>query len=175
MREIKICDINNIKINNDIKLLFKNKNEISLKAWSFLYNILKEYDINLLKEQITYNEYGKPYLKNKQVYFNISHSKNLIAIIISDVECAIDIQIVENKKAHDKYIKKILSDDEKEIYNNHLDKISYFYELWTKKETYYKYLGTGINISDLLKINNYEGIETKEIYHLDDKYFLSFK
>ena len=47
-----------------------------------------------------------------------------------------------------------LSDNEKVIYNSHLDKISYFYELWTKKETYYKYLGTGINISDLSKIKN---------------------
>lgn len=175
MKEIKTSDINNININNDIRLLLKNKNDVSLKAWSFLYDILQKYNINLLKEQIVFNEFGKPYLKTKKIYFNISHSKNLIAIIISDKECAIDIQYVDNKKEHDKYINKILSDNEKVIYNTHLDKISYFYELWTKKETYYKYLGTGINISDLSKIKNYEGIETKEIHHLNDKYFLSFK
>ena len=45
MKEIKTSDINNININNDIRLLLKNKNDISLKAWSFLYDILQKYNV----------------------------------------------------------------------------------------------------------------------------------
>lgn len=176
MAEIKIININDIEINDKIYTIFKGKekNLISFKAWSFLYNILKKYNIDLLQENIIYNEYGKPFLESKKLYFNISHSKNLIAIIISDKDCAIDIQYVNETKNHDKNIHNILSESEIIEYKNSDNKNNYFYMLWTKKEAVLKYCGTGINLKQLKKINNYNNVKTKLIAQDREKYYISY-
>lgn len=48
-------------------------------------------DNNIYDYNVYYNEYGKPYLDNG-LYFNISHSKNVIVCVISDREVGIDIE-----------------------------------------------------------------------------------
>mgnify|MGYP003510654450 CR=1 FL=1 len=40
------------------------------------------------------NNNGKPFIDG--IYVNISHSKDLVSVIISDTECGIDIQYVNN-------------------------------------------------------------------------------
>lgn len=127
----------------------------------YLKEILKEYHINY---DIFYNEYGKPYIKNNPIYFNISHSNEYIVIIISDKECGIDIEKIRPIKKD--IIEKICIDKEKELICN--DKS--FVEMWTKKEAYSKYKGMGYaygfkNI-DTTKIN------INSIYFLD--YIISF-
>ena len=54
----------------------------------------KEIDIN----KITYNKYGKPYYKD--FYFNISYSKNYIAVATSSLEIGIDIEEERTNKLH---------------------------------------------------------------------------
>lgn len=175
MKKIKIENINNININFDLceKLFQNEKNEISLKAWTLLSEVLKKENINLTDEEIVFNEYQKPYLLSKKVYFNISHSKSAIAIIISDSECGIDIEYLDyNKKL--KCINRILNSKEQEEYNNSDDKVLYFYKQWTIKEAYFKYLGTGIKLKDIqLDIEN-KNIKTEEITLNNEKYVVSY-
>ena len=46
-----------------------------------------------------YSEYGKPYLRGeKNLYFNISHSKNYVVCAFSDREVGIDIQVHKKGK-----------------------------------------------------------------------------
>lgn len=176
MKKIIIETIDNITVNKALcEKIFKNeKSLISLKAWSLLNTELIKENIDLMNEHIVYNTNGKPYLSNKNIYFNISHSDTVIAIIISDQECGIDIEFVDYNKNHDKYIHKILSKNEIDMYNNSDDKIKYFYKQWTKKEAYMKYNGTGIQISKLNNELEQSNIITEEITKNGKKYIFSY-
>ena len=49
--------------------------------------------------EIDYNEHGKPYLKNNELYFNISHDKNTTALVTSDKEIGVDLQYLTYKQS----------------------------------------------------------------------------
>jgi len=178
MRKVYIEKAENIIENtNLLKFITYTDSEmktISLKAWSLLSQILiTEYQLDIEKEIIIYNKYKKPYIKNSNIYFNISHSKNLIAIVIDNKECGIDIEYIDYKRDIDKLKHKVLSNKELKIYNSVKDKHKYFYKMWTKKEAYYKTIGTGIIVSELSqeqKLSN-----TRSYIYIDkkDKYYIS--
>lgn len=93
------------------------------------------------------NEYGKPYLIDQpDVHFNISHTRNAIAVIVSDKPVGIDIErvsevdisIAERYFTRNEFSYIIQSSE-------HQDKR--FYEIWTKKEAYIKYTGQGLSLS----------------------------
>lgn len=128
---------------------FKNLND--KKACALAYYLLcqglkEEYGIE--KFELEYNEFGKPYLKEKNdILFNISHTKHIVACIISNNEVGID---VEEVRQFDEIIKdKILSDDEKLKVKNDND----FFKFWTIKEAVCKCEGTGIANFDFKNID----------------------
>lgn len=48
--------------------------------------------------KIEYTKNGKPFLLDSKTHISISHSKQIISIIVSEnSECAIDVQTIENK------------------------------------------------------------------------------
>jgi phosphopantetheinyl transferase len=105
-----------------------DKRFTSYTGWWYLYNILlKDYKINLLEQDITY-ERNKPYING--IYFNISNSAELIAIVISDQECSIDIEYVDYKRNIDLISQRLFN----EVLNNEL-----FYQKWTIFEANIKY------------------------------------
>ena len=112
-------------INDDNYKLFKSLKR--QKEYLCTRLLLREIDRNL---SITYNKWGAPTLNiNKNI--SISHSKNIIAIIVSKKNVAIDIEMISEKalKIKDKFL------------SNH-DKISHSIEAttlaWSAKETIYK-------------------------------------
>ena len=176
IKKLKDIIVNN-ELNDVVSYTDETMKETSLKAWSFLYEILLDsYNIKLSKDQLFYNEYKKPYLKDNPLYFNISHSNQLIAIIVSDKECGIDIEYIDETRNLAKISRKVLSPNELLLYNLSIRKHKYFYKQWTKKEAYYKQIGTGIKYNkiseniDQRKIRSYIYIdkETK------DKYYISY-
>lgn len=178
MRMIYINNIKDIEINNELQNLISytddNMKEISLKGWSLLSNLIYEkFNIKLSKDIIKYNEYNKPYLENENIYFNISHSKDLIAIVISDKECGIDIEYIDYEKDLSKIIKKVLSKKERFIYKFKINKHKYFYKLWTIKEAYYKALGTGIKYNQLHENVSYNNIKSYIYKDNNKKYYVS--
>lgn len=48
-----------------------------------------------MKETITYNKYGKPYLKN--FYFNISHSGRWVVLACANEDVGIDIEKIQEE------------------------------------------------------------------------------
>ena len=57
------------------------------------------------------DENGKPYFNNGEIYFNISHSDNLAAVIISDEgEVGIDVQKI-SQRVSERLIEKTLKED----------------------------------------------------------------
>lgn len=102
---------------------------------------------NILKcriEDILYRntENGKPYIKNdKDIKFNISHSKGGAVVGLSKMDIGVDIEFVDNKFLFNDIINISFSKREIDFINNETKK---FYKYWVSKESYLKYEGTGL-------------------------------
>lgn len=102
---------------------------------------------NLSSDDIifSYGEKGKPMLKDStNKFFNISHSGDWVICAISDKEVGIDIEKIKEARLNvaNRYftaseIKSLNSLEAQE--QNEL-----FFTFWTVKESYLKYLGTGL-------------------------------
>lgn len=116
-----------------------NSRIVRINAYYELQNILIKKKIPL---EFTINSYGKIYLNNNNLYFNLSHSNDYYAFAISKEEVGIDIEKVRDDVNID-LIKRI---------SNSKDEIKDVIKMWTIKESYLKYLGTGINtnLKDIL-------------------------
>lgn len=93
---------------------------------------------------IKYNKYGKPYLsQNQNLYFNISNSNKKVCIGISDRPIGIDLEYIKPRNL--KAMMKFLNASELQYINSSISAEYAFYEIWTIKEAYLKYLGVGLN------------------------------
>lgn len=130
----------------------KSNNTLFIKEQlgsSILLNDILEnnYFLNPKEIEYIYNESGKPYLKDKNLYFSLSHSNGIVALTVSKEEVGLDIELI--KPVKDALAKRIMTTEEYNIYNS-LDKnkkITYFYEVWTSKEAYVKKIGTSITLT----------------------------
>ena len=85
--------------------------------------------------ELQYGKNGKPYLKNDELFFNLSHSGNLSVCAISDTEIGVDCEKVSPAKPH--VLQAVFNELEQEKAKS--DKA--FTEIWTKKESVVKYYG----------------------------------
>lgn len=121
-----------------------------LKSYEILMELLQEWYIgtdNLqdATPEFLYNEYGAPYILNGP-FFSISHCKQGIAVVISDIPVGIDIEGL--RKVDEGLIRKTMNTEEQmQIYSSNAPEIE-FIRLWTRKEAFVKMQGTGI-ISDM--------------------------
>jgi hypothetical protein len=126
----------NYDINVDTSLVnvsFNNKKGNSLIISFNAYLKLKEllldqYNIDMNKLTIIKNEYGKPYFKDLDIFFNISHSEDYFIIGLANKEIGVDIQKITNKSMP--FLAKKMNVDE----NDNLAIIKKFSML----EAYYK-------------------------------------
>lgn len=107
---------------------------------------------NVPAESIVFgkNKNGKPFAENLDVQFNISHSGDIVVCVVDDKPVGIDIEKI--RQINLKIAKRIYTEDEirylsagKDFKENQ-DRLTLerFFELWTAKEAYLKYLGCGI-------------------------------
>ena len=121
------------------RYLVKKKQKTSRYAYYLLANILKNKNYN--PSLITFTNDGKPI--HPEISFSISHSNGYIAIATSKDEVGIDVEdIFVDRRL--KMATRILTEEELNIFNKKLDQTGYLTEKWTLKESYAKYLGTGI-------------------------------
>lgn len=102
---------------------------------------------HLNPEQIIfeYGPKGKPSLKNgKDKYFNITHSGDWVVCGVSDTEIGVDIELLKSARMNvaDRFFTTTEVDKLNSLTEKERD--DYFYLLWTVKESYLKYLGTGL-------------------------------
>lgn len=92
-------------------------------------------------------EFGKPFVKNPpDLHFNLSHTRNGIAIAFSDSPVGIDIEAVRTDERE--IAERFFTVDEYNyIYSDVNERKKRFFEVWTKKEAYIKCLGKGLSIS----------------------------
>ncbi len=92
------------------------------------------------------NSHGKPELKDfPGVYFNLSHTRQAIAVAVSDHPVGVDVEGFKEPKSS--LLEYTMNDEEirQVLHSPHPDQE--FARYWTLKEALFKYTGTGITSS----------------------------
>ena len=139
---------------------------------AFLCHCLGNYlDTSLNRVEFEYNDRGKPFIKDSNLHFNLSHSGDYAVLAVSDYPVGIDIErlkygrmsVAERFFGKEEY-EDIINAGSEEKRNRR------FLEYWTLKEAYVKYLGEGLAVSfDSFRINIASSVD---ILVKEDKLFI---
>lgn len=145
----------------------KKTDQLNYKLQRYLIKTTLKKELGLDNIKLDISSSGKPYLVSSNYHFNISHSKNHLLLGLNAMgPIGVDIECPSPKRNILNLAKRLFNDSEQTRFFslNKDEQIKYFYQIWTQKEAYLKYLGTGINQS-LSKINFLEirNIEIKTI------------
>lgn len=109
--------------------------------------------LNINNVTFSYLKYGKPYIQHYQdIYFNISHSKDLAVLGISLVApIGIDIEFIDQAFEWKDLMNLLMSKEEKSWILKE-NSICRFFAIWTMKEAILKQKGEGITFGHFPKI-----------------------
>lgn len=117
------------------------------KLHDAIYNVLKnqlgEFGVAYNDDTIGFNKYGKPYLKNSELYFNISHCTGLGVCSIDSCETGVDVELIRDYPV--RVMNRSFSLGEINTIKNSARPDETFFRLWTLKESFVKALGIGIS------------------------------
>ena len=107
------------------------------------YMVKREFGIPFSCQQISYGQYGKPYLtRYPDVHFNISHSGRFVVCAVCSFPVGIDVQEIVSYNPD--VARRVCSEKEMD-YIEHTENTSFaFTEIWTRKEAISKLSGHGI-------------------------------
>ncbi|AVK47608.1 hypothetical protein AXY43_05955 [Clostridium sp. MF28] len=132
------------------KLRFMKDKVQSISAYCLLkYGLKRFYDV-VEMPNFLYHKQHKPYFKDSNIFFNLSHCFNAVCCAISYQEVGIDIQ--DNNDCYENILNYSMNSNEIAVIENSTNPKDVFYRYWTLKESYFKYIGTGIS-NDLNKID----------------------
>ena len=97
---------------------------------------------------------GKPYLKDyPNLFFNLSHTDNLILIALADSPVGVDVEKLERNADKEAIIKHFFSEKEQQTFFSQPEELRQlaFVKGWTRKEAILKATGEGLS-----KMNDYE-------------------
>lgn len=135
------------------KLRIPHKQKLKIAADNLCRNAISDF-CGIAPDKIRFGvtENGKPFAKEIDVQFNISHSGDFVVCAVSDKEIGIDIEKIRDINPR---ITRKFSDEKERIYiDSHKNGL---FEIWTLKEAYFKCIGTGLcaNIKNVsFDINN---------------------
>ena len=109
------------------------------------YGICNCFGIDASKLSFNVSEYGKPYIDGIPYYFNISHSDDYIICGVSDINIGVDIEKMQDIDFG--FACDVFSDDEMRRFSSESveNKKELFFSIWTLKESYVKWLGSGFH------------------------------
>lgn len=173
--------INITDINNDNYQLLRNavSEERRIRADCFHYindskrsvcaELLLQYSLfqavgRLVKMTIVYNEFGKPFMNHMHGFsYNLSHSGKWVAIAYGSTEVGIDIEEIQTGR--EDIADRFFTEEEKSfIYTvTGKERAKRFTQIWTLKESYIKYLGTGLSTRlNSFSVNALDGVVTNQ-------------
>lgn len=88
------------------------------------------------------SEHGKPYLEKEDIFFNISHSGDYVAVAISSENIGVDIEKLRRNKMQ--VARRFFSEEEIHALQTTTTPDEDFTRLWSLKEAYLKYAGSGL-------------------------------
>lgn len=138
------------------KLVRKNDKKLSLLGYFLLNKLLNKLNINYFNEEIIYNEYGKPKLKNhKNIHYNISHDNFYVTVAVNNKKIGIDI--IDLNRSSIK-INSICNFEELKLIKSKKD----IFTMFTIKESYIKMLGSSILESNKIIVYNLNPVKTNK-------------
>jgi len=127
----------------------KSLSDKYIMSHGILRRILSYYTKQYPQEiEFTHNEYGKPFLENSNIHFNMSHSHNMVSYIIAlNYKVGIDIERHDENLNVQELASLVLTSAESKYFSsiNSKDRVALFYHLWTKKEALIKANGQGLS------------------------------
>lgn len=135
---IKIID----KIDNKALMKQKRKNISRILLKDLLYS-----NYGIINYKLFTNEYGKYFIKDKNIFFSVSYSYQCVVCVVDDYEIGIDVEKI--RKTNINTINLFATDNEK-MYILEDDTYKRLFEIFTLKEAYFKMLGT--DLSEMKKI-----------------------
>ena len=122
---------------NDFSVLNSFSNERRKKEW-LVSRILVEQLTEEKDIRIIYDQDGKPFLENSKKFVSLSHSNNLLAVILAEEETGIDIELIKPKVLRIK--EKFMNESElKSLQKENIEEQITAY--WCAKEALYKLYG----------------------------------
>ena len=118
--------------------------KLSMGAWRLIESSLKKHGFSA--ENVVIGKNGKPECDG--VYFNLSHSDDMVLCAVSDTPVGCDIEKVTN--APMEVAERYFSEKERRYIaaaQNTADADRRFFRLWTIKESYMKMTGEGMSLS----------------------------
>ena len=151
------------------KMMKEESKRLSLCAGLLLRYAFSKVNQIALYNEIEITEKGMLYLPNHEYYFSLSHSGQFAICGFSHESIGCDIEKMRDRLPR---VAKIFSPEE-EQFSYELDdenKKAFFFQLWTRKESVTKWMGTGITypfnsftVMDGLRNRNIIVIEGKKL------------
>lgn len=159
LQDLKYLLNNELAINSHIDAL-KGTRALSYTCGRALikYALLNEGVIaqNELLPNITYSNLGKPSLDSKGIYFNLSHSNQVMALSLGPYEQGVDIELCNEKRLRPSLLQKVLNESELHCLNaksSSYEQALFFTRQWTLRECLVKSQGNSIFSMDSLEID----------------------
>ncbi|HCT16033.1 MAG TPA: hypothetical protein DIW36_01220 [Ruminococcaceae bacterium] len=152
---LKILPENRIEKYNRLKRESDRDNCVA--AYLLLRYALRENGIDSFETEVGAN--GKPFLKNKKMFFNISHCAEGVAVAVDTEPVGIDVQ--EIGIFNERVAKRFFTDGERKKINASSDKAKAFTRIWTLKESAIKNEGKALANLDKFSFENYENFFEK--------------
>ncbi len=96
--------------------------------------------------KIRRTSHGKPYVKNySDIYFSISHSRNIIVCAVSERPVGVDIEYIKDSVPMN-IANRFYSPEDLSLLNDaaHAEKAKLFFKIWTQRESMVKCTGEGL-------------------------------
>jgi Phosphopantetheinyl transferase len=129
---------------------FKDR-KLSVLAYVLLrFALIEEYGINEMIE-FEFGPYGKPFIKGfPELQFNLSHAAGGVACALAKSPVGVDIADVDERNLD--CITSAMHPLEQDVIKRSKDKARTFARFWSMKESFLKYVGTGIRTKVFLKL-----------------------
>lgn len=112
------------------------------RSHDFLFYVLNRYyGIAASEKDLKKSPCGKLYLEGSAIHFNLSHSKDVVALAVGNSPVGLDVE-----KLRDKNFSKVAN----VYFGNSATDAESFFALWTKAESFVKYRA-GALLTDLKK------------------------
>lgn len=137
-----------ISIINSSDLNYPNMNELERKQRyarnALIFKAYFDMTNKSDKDIYSYDKFGAPYFKTlENIHLSISHSNNIVVVAISKHSVGVDIEYVLKDVDYNKLANRLFNINE----SSKIHTLNDFYDVWTKKESYLKYLKDFKNIS----------------------------
>ena len=163
MIHVVCCDIESIGIDEYRRLFdaspverqsraegyLRQEDKVRCVAAHALVRYAVEKTLNLSEFTVERDDYGKPHIQGREdFHFNLSHSGSWVVIAYGESPVGVDVERIRMDAGKENIARRHFTPEEQEyLFSAGEENGERFFEIWTAKESYLKYLGTGLRRS----------------------------